>query len=258
MTIEEQLAHAKSQAQQEKAGKRKIFHSLVKLANELRKTRSDATPAMEHHTYSGKHWYEDGLWRAPTLRPTINHPRRVLRESVSLLELLFNFILLIAWTRVSSEGLQSLSSFLYLAVLWSIWCKHVAFSTRFDMSDLSGQAVTAFTGIAVLFASFTVAGTLDSGDGSRVMMLGAAISVLHCLLHIRVAFSFTDQRDVFVYAIFTSILTLLESAVWLVGLLVFSEDWEYRWALFVGGIVLSLRVPRGVLPSDFEGEQRDP
>lgn len=254
MTVEEQLEHAKSQVQQEKAGKRKIFHSLVKLANELRKTRTEALPALEHHQYMGKQWYDGGLWRAPSLLPTIRLEQRILREPMSLFALFFNFIIVIAWTRVAGSSLSSLSSWLYMAIIWSVWCKQTAYSTRFDITDLSGQAITSVTGIAVLFTSFTVAGSLDSDDGNRVMLLASAVAVLHFLLHVRVALTIQDDSSVTTYAVFSSIMYLLEATAWIVGLLVFPKDWEYRWALFLGGFLLSLRVPRGVLPNDFQGE----
>jgi predicted lysophospholipase L1 biosynthesis ABC-type transport system permease subunit len=98
-------------------------------------------------------------------------------------------------------------------------------------------------------------GSLGSVTGDRVMLLASAVAILHLLLHVRVALCFrADPRStVFFYAVFTSVMNLLEAAVWLVGLLVLPQD-EYRWAIFLGGFILSLRVPRGVLPNDFQGE----
>ena len=45
--LENELKQVQEQLSQEKAGKRKLFHSLVKLANELRRTRNEAMPALE-------------------------------------------------------------------------------------------------------------------------------------------------------------------------------------------------------------------
>lgn len=70
-SLEEQLATAKEQIAQEKAGKRKLFHSLVKLANELRRTRNESVPLVEQKRYQERSWYEGGMWRAPQVLPAL-------------------------------------------------------------------------------------------------------------------------------------------------------------------------------------------
>ena len=70
-SLEEQLAAAKDQIAQEKAGKRKLFHSLVKLANELRRTRNESVPLVEKQRYEEMRWYEGGMWRAPQVLPAL-------------------------------------------------------------------------------------------------------------------------------------------------------------------------------------------
>jgi hypothetical protein len=62
----------KEQIAMEKAGKRKLFHSLVKLANELRKMK-DRSEGMEeqHEYYYNRPWYQGGMWRAPAVLPAL-------------------------------------------------------------------------------------------------------------------------------------------------------------------------------------------
>ena len=51
----------------------------------------------------------------------------------------------------------------------------------------------------------------------------------------------------------TMILTFLETTVWVVGIFVFPQDFAYRWAIFLVGILLSMRIPRSFLSNDFHG-----
>jgi hypothetical protein len=120
MTTEELLVFQKDQIAQEKAGKRKLFHSLVKLANELRRTRNESTPLVELSQYAERNWYEGGLWRAPALLPGVsNHTQRItrLREDISLTDLFFSLVIVTAFTRVgvamTKETFVDVSSLLY-------------------------------------------------------------------------------------------------------------------------------------------------
>lgn len=53
---ENELAKAKEQVAQEKAAKRKLYSSLVKLANELKKTRSEMVPLQAAADYNEQSW----------------------------------------------------------------------------------------------------------------------------------------------------------------------------------------------------------
>jgi len=274
--LENQLKQVQEQLAQEKAGKRKLFHSLVKLANELRRTRNEAMPALERQQYAEKNWYEGGLWRAPQVLPaatqqqqhTDHHPKRLMREAISLSDLFFNLVVVTAFTRVgvavSEQGSIDGRTLLYFAVFWTVWSKEAGYSTRFDTTDLSAQTETLVTCFAVLFASLSVHAPLNSVDGTRIMMMAAFVAVLHCLLHVRVAVTnwkaaaAAEARNpvdehVIHYAVFNIIMTALESTCWLVGIMAFPVDWEYRWCIFLGGILLALRVPRAFLANDFHG-----
>jgi hypothetical protein len=271
MTTEEQLLKAKEQISEEKAGKRKLFHSLVKLANELRRTRTESVPLVEMQKYADKNWYEGGMWRAPAILPgvsnTLQRTARI-REAISLSDLFFNLVIVTAFTRVgvaisqqSSSALlsdDSISSLLYFAVFWNVWSKEASYSTRFDTTDLSAVVETLFTCFAVLFASLSVQAPINTTDGTRIMMMAAFVAGLHCYLHIRVAVTNRGSENpltqyVLAYALLNVLMTLAETVVWCVGIFYFDADWEYRWALFLGGILLSLRVPRAFLANDFHG-----
>jgi Bacterial low temperature requirement A protein (LtrA) len=213
-SLQEQLVQAQEQIQLEKAGKRKLFHSLVKVASELRKSQAEAIPYQERQAYAERHWYEGGLWRAPQVLPGVQKStalpattrastsssggvtaaspyRRVFREAVSLSDLFFNLVIVTGFTRVgvaiSQEGRVSGRSLLYFAIIWNVWRKDSSYSTRFDTTDLSAQMTTLLTCFAVLFASLSVAAPLQSHDGTRIMAMAAFVAGLHCALHIRVA-----------------------------------------------------------------------
>jgi hypothetical protein len=324
LTLEEQLQQVKEQIAVEKAGKRKLFHSLVKLANELRRARSETVPLLEQAKYADKNWYEGGMWRAPellpgvavlaqeqqtgsrssiggTLTPAISmlpqmkkgtgQPMRM-RPAISLSDLFFNLVIVTAFTRVgvaiSQQSAQqhallsddSISSLLYFAVFWNVWSKEASYSTRFDTTDLSATVETLITCFGVLFASLSVHAPINSTDGTRIMMMAAFVAGLHCFLHIRVAVSARTgnrggvsstastanrtesstslqqlalAKTVLAYALFNVVLTFLELVTWCIGIFVLGEDFKYRWAIFLTGIVLSLRVPRAFMANDFHG-----
>ena len=251
---------------QEKAGKRKLFHSLVKLANELRKTRESSMGLVEHQTYADKFWYEGGLFRMPTLLPGVHtRVQKTVRprDPLSLSSLFFQLVIVTAMTRVgvavSARGYLDLSAFFYFAVVWTVWSKEKDYSTRFDTTDVGAHFVRILTCFSVLFATLSVQGNYMSVDGSRIMMMAAFVSGLHFLLHVQVALvcrtehSAEDNplsRHVTNYAVFNIIMNALETAVWIVGIF-FGPQWEWRWAAFSAGLILALRVPRAFLANDF-------
>ena len=193
MSVEEQLVFVREQVEQEKAGKRKLFHSLVKVASELRRVRDESEPLLEQRDYADKNWYDGGIWRAPTVLPGVfaqSFRTSRLRESFSLKDLFFGLTIVTAYTRVgvaiSKEGFVDVNSLLYFAVFWSVSGKEASYSTRFDTTDLSAQAVTLVTCFAVLFASLSVQQPINSIDGTRVMVMAAFVAALHILLYARV------------------------------------------------------------------------
>jgi hypothetical protein len=324
LTLEEELRQVKDQIAVEKAGKRKLFHSLVKLANELRRAKSESVPLLEQAKYADKNWYEGGMWRAPellpgvavlaqeqqtgsrssiggTLTPAISmlpvqkkgaaSPMRM-RPAISLSDLFFNLVIVTAFTRVgvaiSQQSAQqhallsddNISSLLYFAVFWNVWSKEASYSTRFDTTDLSATAETLITCFGVLFGSLSVHAPINSTDGTRIMMMAAFVAGLHCFLHIRVAVSASTgtgasvsstastanrintstslqqlalAKTVLAYALFNVVMTFLELVTWCIGIFVLGQDFKYRWAIFLTGIVLSLRVPRAFMANDFHG-----
>lgn len=276
LTTEEQLARAKEQISEEKAGKRKLFHSLVKLANELRRTKNESVPLQEQERYADKNWYEGGMWRSPEVLPgVLQHTTLVqhstttrLRQAISLSDLFFNLVIVTAFTRVgvavsqqSSSALlsdDSISSLLYFAVFWTVWSKEASYSTRFDTTDLSATVETLITCFAVLFGCLSVQAPINTTDGTRIMIMAAFVAALHCFLHIRVAFTNRGSESplaqhVLKYAMLIVVMTALECSVWCMGIWVFPVDWEYRWALFMCGIFFAFRVPRAFLANDFHG-----
>jgi hypothetical protein len=134
------------------------------------------------------------------------------------------------------------------------------YSTRFDTTDLSAQFVALVTCFVVLFGSLSVQASFDTLDGDRIMYMAAFVAGLHFLLHVRVALTMRDSvgdmsEQILRYATFQMVMNVLEMTTWLVGALVFSPDWPYRWIIFTGGILLGgIRLPQAFLPNDFHGE----
>lgn len=264
MPLEDQVKAYKAQVAEEKAGKRKLFHSLVKLANELRSTRAQAGPLMDQARYMDKNWYEGGMWRAPTLLPGVQH-RTVhtarQREALSLSSLFFHLVVVTAFVRVgtsiSNDGLN-LSNLFYFAMFWNVWSKEASYSTRFDTTDLSAQVGTLTVCFAVLFAALSVQAPYSTVDGSRIMMMAAYCAGWHLILHVRVALSGDSASDalnrhITNYAVLNIIMNALELSVWCIGIFGYPPEWPYRWILFVVGVLLALRMPRAFLANDFHG-----
>lgn len=268
---------------QEKAGKRKIFHSLVKLANELKRTKQESSPLLQAQEYANQPWYEGGLWRnqvqvLPGVGQDAGNARFRGAEAVSLSDLFLDMVIVIAFTRVgeaiSNNQSIDFGTALYFAVFWQIWSKEASYSSRFDTSDLSAKMETLLTCFAVLFGSLSAAFPINSEGATRIMMTAGFCAVLNCLLHLRVALilpavyppdgkSLNERRESFVdntrqhvrnYAIFNAVMTVLEATNWAIGIFVIPDNWSYRWVIFLLGVVLAFRVPRAFLANDFHGE----
>jgi len=274
-----QLQKANHQISQEKAGKRKIFHSLVKLANELKKARQSP---------DAQRWYEGGIWRNQVkVLPGVGNPgaRGGGSEAVSLSDLFLDLVIVTAFTRVgeaiSNSREISTESVLYFAVFWTIWSKEASYSSRFDTQDLSAKLETLLTCFAVLFGSLSASAPMESDGATRIMMVAAFCAILHCLLHLRIAVVFAPDRSLIAfnsgynkgpdarrptlglsranetrqhvqsYALINVIMTFLEAAVWIVGIVAVPTEAPYRWVIFLVGIILALRVPRAFLANDF-------
>lgn len=261
--VKHDKAFYRKQLMQEKEGKRKLFHALVKLVSELKiyKTRA-------FNDFDNQAWYEGGLWRAPKVLPNIetqqknkNQGARA-RQAVSLSDLFFNLVTVTAFTRVglavTKTGTVTMDSFLYFAVFWTIWSKEASYSTRFDTSDLSAKAATLVTCFAVLFASLSASAPMGSEGGSRIMFAGAFCSLLHCGLMARVFWWHKGAADnnavdshVQRYALFNTVMNFVESSTWIFGM-VFCP-YGYRWIIFTVGVMLGLRIPRAFMANDFHG-----
>ncbi|CAJ1957174.1 unnamed protein product [Cylindrotheca closterium] len=255
-------AYYKKLLVQEKEGKRKLFHALVKLVGELKIYKGAQSP----NQTSNQAWYEGGLWRAPRVLPNIEtqqqnqDDRTRVRQAVSLSDLFFNLVIVTAFTRVglviTRSGAVTTDSFLYFAVFWTIWSKEASYTTRFDTTDLSAKAGTLVTCFAVLFASLSVSAPMDSEGGSRIMIAGAFCSLLHFGLMARVFFWHSHQASddtvgshVQQYALFNSAMNFMESITWILGTLFCPNG--YRWIVYTIGVLLGLRIPRAFMANDF-------
>lgn len=282
LTLEEQLAAAKQQIVTEKAGKRKLFHSIVKLAEELGRFKNSSR-SLERQS-PDKAWYSGGMWRAPQVLPSVwsDHvedrlrsqrtSKLMVRESISLTDLFFNLVIVTGFTRVgvamSEQGEIGFSSFCYFAIFFNVWSKQASYSTRFDTTDLSAQIAHLLTCFAVLFASLSVQAPIESLDANRILIMAAAVALLHCWLYLRVLFAARSddasdaatvllRRNLINHATFNILMTVTEAGIWLYGVLGQPVDWNFRWAIFVGALALAgLRIPRAFLANDFHGTFR--
>jgi hypothetical protein len=67
--MQNSLVNYKIQVRKKKAGKCKLFHSLVKLAEELKGVWNESKPLQANVSYANQMWYKGGLWRASTVLP---------------------------------------------------------------------------------------------------------------------------------------------------------------------------------------------
>ena len=263
----EDIAYYKQLVQTEKAGKRKLYLSLVKLAEELKQVRKDTAGFKEHASYRNKAWYQGGLWRPPQVLPeaqrnVAGNQRARPREAISLSDMFLNLVIVTGFTRVglaiTSKGSVSPELLCYFAVFWTIWGKETSYATRFDTTDLSAQLETLLTCFAVLFASLSVSLPMSSEGGVRIMVMAAFCASMHLCLMGRVLWWYKDAPQKSMeyhakqYAIYNLVMNFIESATWITG--IFYIDPGHRWVVFLVGVVLALRIPRAILSNDFHGE----
>lgn len=261
------ISYYKKEIQKEKAGKRKLYHSLIKLAEELKRLRSRTANLQENDQYRNQTWYEGGLWRAPQVLPEVqrgvaDNQRARPREAISLSEMFLNLVIVTGFTRVglaiTSTGQVQVESLLYFAVFWTIWGKEASYSSRFDTTDLSAQFETLLTCFAVLFASLSVSLPMDSDGGARIMMMAGFCSFLHVCLMARVLWWYMDapistvEHHVKHYALYNTLMNAAETATWILGWWYVPADW--RWVIFLVAVLMALRIPRAFLANDFHGK----
>eukprot|EP00934_Nitzschia_sp_Nitz4_P007840 Nitzschia sp. Nitz4//scaffold255_size41878//19653//21754//NITZ4_007404-RA/size41878-augustus-gene-0.43-mRNA-1//-1//CDS//3329544368//7830//frame0 len=262
------IAQYQEQVKVEKAGKRKLYHALVKLAGELKRVKAASGPLQEQADYANQNWYQGGLWRSPELLPGIeqqssaqmlaSQPTRP-RQAVSLSDLFFNLVIVTAFTRVgvaiTNAGTVTVEAILYFAVFWIIWSKEAEFSTRFDTTDLSAKLLTLLNCFVVLFASLSVSSPMSDSGATRIMAMAAFCSMLHCGLMARVlsrhkdAMPSTLEDHVRSYALFHTVMNFIECTTWIFGMAFMPLN--YRWIIFTVGVLLGLRIPRAFLANDF-------
>ena len=263
--LELDLKQTKAIVTTEKAAKRKLYSSLVKLATELKRMRVEHRPLADAAEFANQTWYKGGMWRAPKVLPGVNKgSKTVVQKAIGLSELFFDLVVVTAFSRVGMAIAESkkveMHDLFYFAIFWMIWSKETSYSTRFDVTDLSVQMVTLLTCFATLFASFSTNASVNSVDGTRIMLAAAFVTLLHCFLHVRVAFWYkgavVGSVDYHVqrYAIFIVVMTLLEATTWAIGIFILPEDYTYRWAIVLGAIIMSIRLPRAFLSNDFHGQ----
>jgi len=267
MSTTKDIPYYKEEIKKEKAGKRKLYLSLVKLAGELRKLRSDKDSLEERAQYRNQGWHEGGLWRAPQILPEVqrnvtDNQRARPREAISLSDMFLNLVIVTGFTRVglaiTSAGSVRMEHLLYFAIFWTIWGKESSYATRFDTTDLSAQLETLLTCFAVLFASLSVSLPMSSEGGIRIMMMAAFCSSMHLCLMVRMLWWYKDastnsvEYHVKQYAVYNILMNFAEATTWIIG--IFYSTQSYRWIVFLVGVLLALRVPRSVLSNDFHGE----
>ncbi len=264
---EKDAAFYKKEVKKEKAGKRKLYLSLVKLAEELKKIRTETASLEESAQYRNQTWYAGGLWRAPQVLPEVqrnvaDYQRARPRDAISLSDMFLNLVIVTGFTRVglaiTSAGSVQMEHILYFAVFWTIWSKETSYATRFDTTDLSAQLETLLTCFAVLFASLSVSLPMDSEGGFRIMIMSAFCSSMHFFLMARVLWWYKDapantvEYHVKLYSLINLILNFLEATVWIVGIVY--APLQYRWIVFIVGVLMGLRIPRSILSNDFHGK----
>lgn len=273
----DKTARLKEKLQMEKQMKHKLYKGLVKLASELKDSKTELKELKVQQEDHDKTWYEGGMWRGPELLPGIRATARLrmrggahkitgprTKNAVSLSDLFFDLVIVTGFTRVGvaiqDRGEIDAASFAYFCIFWLIWGKEASFSTRFDTTDLSCQIETLLVCSAVLFGSLSSTAPIESGDGTRMMWVAMFVAFLHFLLHLRVWYwfrevsVFSEMISVKNYAIYVMILTVLECISWLVGIFAFEETSVWRKYVFFFSLLVSFRLPRTFLPNDFHGK----
>ena len=158
---------------------------------------------------------------------------------------------------IQERGNVDLPVLAYFAVFWQIWSKEASYSTRFDTSDISSHLETLLACFALLAGSLSAFSDFHSAGSDRIMAVAGFVALLHMMLHARVWYWFKDggqmntvNWSVKRYAVFTTIMNVIEAINWFIGMsLPLESDW--RGWVFLSGILLNMRLPRGFMPNDF-------
>ena len=183
------------------------------------------------------------------------------RAPVSLSDLFLDLVTVTAFTRCGSaiqdRGMVDVPVLAYFAIFWQIWSKEASYSTRFDTSDISSHLETLLACFALLAGSLSAFSDFNSAGSNRIMAVAGFVALLHMLLHARVWWWFKEGGQVNTvnwsvrrYAVFTTIMNILEATNWCIGMTLPLES-EWRPWVFLIGIVLNMRLPRGFMPNDF-------
>lgn len=246
------LESIQTQLSQEKSGKRKIFHSLVKVANELRRTRTTTQPILNVHAQHTNNWYSSGLIvSTPKLLPGVHLTNSSSTSSSSTAALGYNamqtlpiffYIVMVSSLCHNNNNTNTITNY---CILYNILFKEIHYSTRFDTSDIVGQVV-----LLVL--------TMAGGLLSYFSIFGAAVCavLVLLLLQIRTVLTFYHggsedalTQQIVKYASVEIVLLLLEGGVWMYKLL--SESSKCPPYVTFIGILLGWRLPAAILSHDF-------
>jgi hypothetical protein len=185
------------------------------------------------------------------------------RPPVSLSDLFLDLVTVVAFSRVGSaiqeRGRVDTASLAYFATFWQIWSKEAAYSTRFDTTDISSHLETLLACFSLLAGSLSAFSDFHSAGCNRIMGVGMFVAFLHVALHARVWYWFMEGGEsgsvnwsVKRYAMFTTLVNTLEMVNWLVGMSLPLESSARPW-IFLVGVILNLRLPKGFMPNDFHG-----
>jgi hypothetical protein len=270
----DEITQLKASIAREKAAKRKMYGYLVKIADELKTLRNESEQLINAAEYARRAWYEGGMWRGPNVLPgtfagrgeeegSAEQPPNfsVPQAPVSLSDLFLDLVTVTAFSRVGSaiqdRGTVDAPILAYFAVFWQIWSKEASYSTRFDTSDISSHLETLLACFALLAGSLSAFSDFHSAGSDRIMGVAGFVALLHMALHARVWFWFKDGGEVNSvnwsvkrYAMFTTVMNTFEAINWAIG---FSLPLESTWRgwIFLIGILLNMRLPRGFMPNDF-------
>ncbi len=167
---------------------------------------------------------------------------------------------------IQDRGTIDLPILAYFAVFWMIWKKEESYSTRFDTTDISSHLTTLSVCFALLGGSLSAYSTFDSGGCIRIMGMAMFAALLHVVLHVRVWIWFKDADmsttgdaagsvgiSVKRYAVFNTVMNILETFTWGVGMCLPNGSGWRKW-IFLFGVVLNMRIPGMIMPNDFHGE----
>ncbi|KAL7486785.1 hypothetical protein ACHAW6_012395 [Cyclotella cf. meneghiniana] len=277
---QDEVTNLKAAIQREKAAKRKMYGYLVKIADELKTLRKESEQLIHAAEYARRAWYEGGMWRGPNVLPGayagsgagpeggrndaadgISPALSVPQAPVSLSDLFLDLVTVTAFSRVGSaiqeRGTVDAPILAYFAVFWQIWSKEASYSTRFDTSDISSHIETLLACFALLAGSLSAFSDFHSAGSDRIMGVAGFVALLHMALHARVWYWFQEGGDVNSvnwsvkrYAVFTTLMNVLEAINWAVGIALPLES-SWRGWVFLLGILLNMRLPRGFMPNDF-------